>query len=109
MLALLYSLGMFIVVLFKSRRRARTMVQISIELGGDHAVQDNRNTAAQRGGTYQLRGRTDHTSPLGDHPNSDRRHQTAERNRRAALIPSSWRPSGWSVPNQHAGIGELGN
>jgi len=50
MLALLYSLGMFIVDLFKSRRRARTMVQISLELGGDHAVQDNRNTAAQRGG-----------------------------------------------------------
>jgi hypothetical protein len=48
-------------------------------------------------------------APLGDHPNSDRRHQTAERNRRAALFQSSWRPSGWSVPNQHAGIGELGN
>jgi hypothetical protein len=52
---------------------------LSLELGSDHVLQDNRNAAARRGGTCRFRNCTNHASSTGDHPNSGRRHQIADR------------------------------
>src|SRR5271167_2290000 len=67
---------------------ARTMIQISVELGGDHALEDNRNAAAQRGCTF-FRGRTaPSTTTTRGHTNGHRRDQIAERGGYASLFQS---------------------
>ena len=47
--------------------------RLSVELGGHHAVQDDRNTAARRNGIRRLRSRANHGSSSGSDSNSDRR------------------------------------
>ena len=42
---------------------------LSVEPGGPHAVQDNRNTAARCDGTCLLRSGTNHSSSTGNYPN----------------------------------------
>src|ERR1700730_12846058 len=74
---------------FQQPPGARIVRGLALELGSDHVVQDNRNTAARRGGTCRLRNCTNHASSTGDHPNSGRRDQIADRDGRAAPFQSS--------------------
>src|SRR5260370_9604068 len=59
-----------------------------LNLGGNHAVQDNRTTIARRDSASRLRDRTIHPGSAGNYTNSDRRNQTADRHGRAALFQS---------------------
>src|ERR1700704_6202859 len=59
-----------------------------LNLGGNHAVQDNRTNIARRDGTSRLRGRTDHRRSTDNYTNSDRRNQTSDRYRRTASFQS---------------------
>src|ERR1700737_2542793 len=55
-----------------------------LNLGGNHAVQDNRTTVARRDGASRLRDRTNNPRSAGNYTNSGRRNQTADRDGRAA-------------------------
>src|SRR5436305_4005047 len=69
---------------------ARMVFQLSVELGGYHAVQDDWNTftVTRRDVTWRLRGGTNHAGSAGNYPNSGRRNQTVDRDGRAALFQS---------------------
>src|SRR6202166_593539 len=59
-----------------------------LNLGGNHAVQDNRTTTARSDGASRLRGRTNRPRSTGNYTNGGRRNQTADRDRRAAPFQS---------------------
>src|ERR1700694_450460 len=79
-------------LLLQEADEARMVFQLSVELGGYHAVQDDWNTvivtSARRNGTWRLRGRTNRANSTGNHPNSDRCNQTVDRDGRATLFQS---------------------
>src|SRR5271165_3956909 len=62
---------------------------ISIELGGGHAAQDNRNTGAWGGGICRFRARAKNASCIDHYSIGGRRWQIAERDRRSSLFQSS--------------------
>src|ERR1700733_2145249 len=59
-----------------------------LNLGGIHAVQDNRTMVARRDGASRPRDRTNDPCCTGNYPNSGRRNQTADRHGRAAAFQS---------------------
>src|SRR6516162_6937947 len=61
------------------RRGASMMPRLSVE-GSQHAIADNRNTAARRSGTCHLRQCANLASSIDDYADSDRRHKIADRN-----------------------------
>jgi mannose-6-phosphate isomerase-like protein (cupin superfamily) len=60
----------------------------NVNLGGNHAVQDNRTTVARRAGASRRRSRANHPRFTGNYTNIGRRNQTADRHGRAAPFQS---------------------
>src|SRR5262249_57987291 len=69
------------------RRGASMMLRLSVE-GSEHAIADNRNTAAQRSGTCHLRRCANPAISIGGYADRDRRRQTAPPNKGASPFPS---------------------
>src|SRR6516162_8298544 len=69
------------------RRGASMMLRLSVE-GSQHAIADNRNTAARRSGTCHLRQCANLATSVDDYADSDRRRQVADRNRCASPFQS---------------------
>ena len=71
-----------------------------LNLGGNHAVQDNRTTVARRDGASRLRDATIHSCCTGNYTNSDRRNQTAT----VTNLPLHFKAVSITQPDQRSSV-----